>query len=412
MGGPLLPTSEGTGFKSAGSFEGGGGATMTTDGVADRLAPPGSIRRPRGRPRRWDPYQRTWYLLRQNTLALVGIGVVLFLVVLAVYGLTTSIPWWGLTTYCSTDQTNGSTGDCIPGIPSVCTYPQGSPAPGPGCYPTPQGDPSVIAPTESLTHFSAGPLPFGSLTVAPSLPDFFNPYPAIIRGADWSLFLSAVIVLTGAAVGLFLGGVSGYFGGLVDEVIMRVTDTFLVIPGLLLVIVFVAVLKVSVSSAFGLDKSSTAMLLLIVGFLVTWWPFYTRLVRGQTLVVREQKYVESARASGARSGRIIVRHILPNSMYAVWIQVSLDVGSVPLIIAAIDFLGFLILPSQYFPEWGALAAVSVLPLTSVLLSCQVGLCIIPWWQFLIPGLIVFLFCISVNFIADGLRDALDPRLRR
>ncbi len=233
-----------------------------------------------------------------------------------------------------------------------------------------------------------------------------------MRGSDWSLLISAIVVGSGAAIGLTLGGISGYAGGVVDEVVMRIVDVFLSIPGLLLIIIFVAVLYPDFRSIFGLSTANTRLVLLLIGFVVTWWPFYARVVRGQVLVVREQKYVEAARASGARALTILRRHILPNSTYPVWIQVSLDVGTVPLAIATINFLGFQLLPSQYFPEWGALTALSVTDLQGFLTSCQVGACVIPWWQLAIPGLVVFLYTISLNFLSDGLRDALDPRLRR
>lgn len=361
---------------------------------------------------RVEQYRRTWYLLRQNTLALIGLAVLIALVGVAIYALTQPIPYYQLTQYCATNQANGAPSDCLPGIPSVCTYPSGSVPPGPGCYETPKGYPSVIAPTVSLGTLSGGPLPFGSLTLNAGIPYFYSIYSGVVRGADWSLLISSVVVGSGALVGLTLGGISGYFGGLVDEVVMRIVDIFLSIPGLLLIIIFVAVLYPAFQATLGLSVADTRLVLLLVGFLVTWWPFYARVVRGQVLVVREQKYVEAAKASGARAGTILRRHILPNSTYPVWIQVSLDVGTVPLTIATINFLGFVILPSQYFPEWGALTALSVFDLEGFLTACQVGLCVIPWWQLAIPGLVVFLYTISLNFVSDGLRDALDPRLRR
>jgi len=151
----------------------------------------------------------------------------------------------------------------------------------------------------------------------------------------------------------------------------------------------------------------------ITSFAVTWWPFYARLVRGQVLIVREQKYVEAARASGASSGRIVTRHIIPNSMYPVLVSVSLDVGTIPLLTGAIIFIGIQIYPSIYFPEWGSITAVAALNVIGLFLGqCETGPCILPWWQLFFPGLAVFLFAISVNFLSDGLRDALDPRLRR
>ncbi len=359
-----------------------------------------------------EQWQRTWYILRQNTLALIGLAVLIGLVAVALYALTQPIPYYQLTQYCATNQLNGSPSDCLPGIPAVCTFPSGSLPPGPGCYQTPAGFPSIVAPTLSLGTLSPGPLPFGSLTLNPGIPYFYNIYTGILRGSDWSLLISAIVVGSGAAIGLTLGGISGYAGGVVDEVVMRIVDVFLSIPGLLLIIIFVAVLYPDFKSILGLSTANTRLVLLLIGFVITWWPFYARVVRGQVLVVREQKYVEAARASGARPLTILRRHILPNSTYPVWIQVSLDVGTVPLAIATINFLGFQLLPSQYFPEWGALTALSVTDLTGFLTSCQVGACVIPWWQLAIPGLVVFLYTISLNFLSDGLRDALDPRLRR
>ena len=174
-------------------------------------------------------------------------------------------------------------------------------------------------------------------------------------------------------------------------------------------LVILAVWDSSVSTLWG------RIGILMGGFTITWWPIYTRIVRGQVLVTREQKYVEASKASGAPTSRILGRHIIPNSMYPVFVQMSLDVGAIPLLIAAIIFLGFQIFPTPYFPEWGSMAANAVQynTVSSLIVYCQsASSCYFPWWQVLIPGLIVFLFAISVNFVSDGLRDALDPRLRR
>ncbi len=134
------------------------------------------------------------------------------------------------------------------------------------------------------------------------------------------------------------------------------------------------------------------------------------------LVTREQKFVEAAKASGATGGRIIRKHIIPNSVYPVFVQMSLDVGAVPILIGGLIFLGFTaIFPSVNFPEWGTLTALSVNQslLTSLLTSYELNIPVfVPWWMILFPGMMLFLFAISVNFISDGLRDALDPRLRR
>lgn len=385
---------------------------MDAHSSADIEAEP-EVRRPGRRPSpRIAQFLRTWYFLRRNTLAMIGLVIILFIVGVAIYALFQPIPYSNLETYCAT---NGHA-TCSPGI-NICTYPQGTTAPGPGCYMTPvEGGvaeyPTVIAPTIDWHHLTPGALPLGSLTLVAQGVNFYNIYNGLLRGSDWSLLIAITVVITGAAIGTLLGVVAGTLGGVVDEVIMRFVDIFLSIPQILFVIVAVAVLQTNT-----FFSSFTARIgLLILAFIVIWWPFYTRLVRGQVLVVREQRFVEAARASGAKRGRIMFRHILPNSVYPVFIQVSLDVGIVPLLVGALVFLGFAVIPqtvgSGLFPEWGSITALSSRPLISFLTTCQLGSCIIPWWQFFFPGLALFLFAISVNFLSDGLRDALDPRMRR
>ncbi len=356
--------------------------------------------------------KRTWYFLRRNTLAIIGLAILLCFAGIAVYAATTPIPWTQMTAYCATNQVGGFPAQCALGFPQICTYPAGSTPPHPGCYETPTSYPSVVAPTLTLAPLAAGPLPLGSLTLNPSQSTLYNTYEGLLRGSDWSLMMSVTIVAGGALAGLLIGSISGFLGGVVDEVIMRLVDIFLSIPQLLFVIITVAVVIQTVHTIGNLDPTSSRVLLVILGFMAVWWPFYARVVRGQVLVVREQKFVEAARASGASRSRIITRHIVPNSVYPVFIQMSLDVGTIPLFIGTLVFLGFLIFPSAYFPSWGAITANSVFALSTFLVNCQVGLCVIPWWQLLFPGLTLFLYAISVNFLADGLRDALDPRLRR
>ena len=352
---------------------------------------------------RIDQYKRTWYFLRRNTLAMVGLGILLSLIAMAIYGSTLSIPWNQMIPYENTTPS-------APGFVYVCTY-HGSTAPGPNCYYTNPNFPSFMAPTLSLASGSLGPLPLGSLSQAPFAPQFYNIAQGILRGADWSLLLAFSIVVSGATIGMVVGAIAGYYGGTVDEALMRLVDMFLSIPTL-----FFLVITVSVFATFtlpGLTSFSSRVLLLILAFIVVEWPLYARIVRGQVLVTREQKYVEAARASGARSSRIVMRHVLPNSVYPVFVQMSLDVGAVPLLFGGLAFLGFdLIVPSalQVFPEWGSLSAYSVNG--SIISACGVGSCVFPWWQVLFPGLMLFLFALSLNFISDGLRDALDPRMRR
>jgi len=370
-----------------------------------------SRRRPNPRIVQW---KRTWYFLRRNTLAMVGLGIIVFLVFVALYALTQPYPWTDLNNYCA--YTPGSGNFCAPGEPSVCVYTPGTAAPAPGCYQTPKQFPAFIPPTLTFSPFATGPLPLGSFIANVQNPgslQFYNLYQGILRGADWSLMLSVSIVGSGAAIGLLVGAISGYFGGLVDEALMRFVDVMLSIPQLLFVLITVAV--ISQLAIFG-DSLATRMGLLIAAFVVVWWPFYARIVRGQVLVTREMKFVEAAKASGASAGRIVRKHIIPNSVYPVFVQMSLDVGSVPLLIGGLIYLGFTtIFPSNTFPEWGTLSALSVNPsvLTSILVNSELNIQVyVPWWMMLFPGLMLFMFAISVNFLSDGLRDALDPRLRR
>lgn len=372
----------------------------------------GSVKRPllpKRRPNpRLDQYRRTWYFFRQNTLAMVGLGIIIFFILLFGYSFFYPASATQLETY---QSTNGQAPTPTSIFTQICTYQPGELPPAPNCYETPPGMPSVIGPTLSLHPVSLGPLPFGSLTLNPAGQVFFNTFDGLVKGTQWSVTISVGVVGIGAAIGLVLGVVSGYYGGVIDEFIMRLTDIFLSIPGLLLVIIILATLAPSIMNLW--DRVA----LLIGAFVVTWWPTYARIVRGQVLVVREQRYVEAAKASGASGGRMLRKHILPNSMYPVFVQLSLDVGTVPLVIASIVFIGFQVFPYQNFPEWGTITAFSVqgAVLYSFITNCQTSLtgsCSFPWWQFFFPGLVLFLFAISVNFLADGLRDALDPRLRR
>jgi peptide/nickel transport system permease protein len=354
---------------------------------------------------RLDQFRRTWHLLKQNTLAMIGLGLLLFFIIVALGSFFYPGPSQSMTLYCGT-YLSGAT-NCV----KVCTYAAPEPSPGAGCYLVSSFEKSLVPPTVTLAPFSIGPLPLGSLAPIPTDGLFYNIAAGLIKGAPWSLGISVAIVGAGALIGVLLGSLAGFHGGLVDEVIMRVTDIFLSIPGLLLVLVLLAVL----STVLGNSLSFLGRVGVLIGaFVVTWWPLYTRLVRGQALVVREQKYVEAARAAGAGSGRILRRHIIPNVTYPVLVQFSLDVGTVPLLLGVIVFLGFPIWPSTPFPEWGTLSAIAVENLETFVLDCATpGIaCTFPWWQILYPGLTVFLFAISVNFLADGLRDALDPRLRR
>lgn len=353
--------------------------------------------------------KRTMYFLSRNTLAMVGLAIIVIFALIAVYGVFYPAPWTQMQDLCGTDTGNGFQQNTC----SVCTYDTYLPPPTnrspSACYQVSSLSPSVIGPTFSLKTLSLGPLPLGSLAVSPSSnSQMYNIYAGLVKGAPWSLSISIIIVGAGAGIGLLLGSVAGFRGGYTDELIMRITDVFLSIPALLLALVMVFALASVVHTVVG------RIFVLVGAFIITWWPFYTRLVRGQVLVTREMKYVESARASGSKTGRLLRKHIIPNSLYPVFVQMSLDVGSIPILLGGIVYLGFPIWSTPYFPEWGTISALALGSIPGLLLQCLNSTtgCNFPWWQVLFPGLTVFLFAISVNFLSDGLRDALDPRLRR
>ena len=314
---------------------------------------------------RWAQYQRTWYFLRRNTLAMVGLIVLVLFAVAFVYGVTYPASPSDPIQYCAS---NGPvpvdpTSPCSLDPNTVCTYPQGTVSPAPGCYQTPSQYPNFIAPTFSLT--SLGAFPMGSLVYpATNLnhndPFFYNTYDMLVKGTVVSIGISVIIVATGAVIGLVLGALSGYFGGWIDEVVMRLTDIFLSVPAILLVIGVIIVGK-----SAGFVDFNTTLALIVAAFITVWWPLYARIVRSQALIVREQRYVEAARASGASHGRIIRKHIVPNSMYPVFVQMSLDVGSIPLLVAAIVFIGFVLFPFPLISEWGSVAAAGASLLTSI-----------------------------------------------
>ena len=211
-------------------------------------------------------------------------------------------------------------------------------------------------------------------------------YYGIIWGARISMTFAIQVVLVGAFVGAILGLFAGYFGGVIDEVIMRLTDIFLSIPGLILVMAIAAVL--------GRGTEATKVALLSV-----WWAGYTRLIRGTALSVRENSYVDAARASGAGEIKIMFRHILPNSWTPVVVQATMDMGTVVLTLAGLSYLG-LGAPIGY-AEWGVMINQGEPYITSGY-----------WWMIVFPGLAILSFVRAFNLMGDGLRDVLDPKMRR
>jgi peptide/nickel transport system permease protein len=193
-----------------------------------------------------------------------------------------------------------------------------------------------------------------------------------------------IVTLLACAVGVILGLVAGYYGGWIDEVLLRIADLFLAFPFILLAITIISVL--------GSGLTNLIMVLVITG-----WVQYTRLVRGQVLSVKRNQYVEAAQVAGAEDSRIIVRHILPNIIAPIVILATLQVAFVLLTEAALNFLGLGVDPST--PTWGAMVNDGRLYIYNA------------WWVITFPGLAIMLAVLGINMLGDWLRDALDPTLR-
>jgi peptide/nickel transport system permease protein len=207
-------------------------------------------------------------------------------------------------------------------------------------------------------------------------------YSRVLYGARISPLIAVIVLLIACAIGVPLGVAAGYFGGWVDEVIMRVTDIFLAFPSLLLAMALAAVLP-------------TSLISVTIAIAVTWWPWYTRLIRGQAASVAGRPYVESCRALGISRWRIIARHILPNSVTPLIVQVSLDFGGVILTASALSFLG--LGAQDPTPDWGLMVAEGQNYFTT------------SWWVVTFPGIAILVTAFAFNLLGDGLRDLLDPR---
>ena len=220
----------------------------------------------------------------------------------------------------------------------------------------------------------------------------YDIYYGVIWGTRTAFRVGIAVVGSILVIGIILGSISGYYGGVVDEIIMRIVDTFMSLPTL--------VLAMALVSALGHSLDNVMKALIIVG-----WPSYARLIRGDILAIREEDYVEAARAVGCSNLRIIFKHVLPNAIYPLLIMASLDVGAVVLTAAALSFLG-LGAPVGY-ADWGQM--------TSFARNWVVGPPNNPlayWYTITIPGLFILFFVLGWNLLGDAFRDILDPKLRR
>jgi peptide/nickel transport system permease protein len=246
----------------------------------------------------------------------------------------------------------------------------------------------IIIPVEQHVYQSTNPsekllppstkYPFGTDELGRDL------FKKVLLGTRISLQTALSAVGIALIIGVPLGAMAGYFGGFIDEIIMRFTDIFLGFPPLLLAIAVAAFLGPSLQNA-------------MIAISISWWPWYTRIVRGQSVSLKERQFVKAAKAIGTPSYKIIMKHIVPNSIAPVIVQASMDIGGVILTIASLSFLG---LGAQApVPEWGLMVSTS----RNYFLNA--------WWYSIFPGLAIFITVLAFNLLGDGLREILDPKTR-
>ena len=206
----------------------------------------------------------------------------------------------------------------------------------------------------------------------------------IVHGARTSLLIGLVATLAAVSVGLVIGGASGYFGGWLDALLMRFTEVFQTIPSFLFAIVLVAVLGPTITNV-------------IVAIAAVTWPPVARLVRGEFLSMRNREFVHACTCAGLSDSRIILLHILPNSVSAIVVAASLMIANAVLIESALSFLG---LSDPNVMSWGLMIGAGRVVLRTA------------WWVCAIPGIAILVTVLAINLAGDGLNDALNPRLRR
>ena len=214
----------------------------------------------------------------------------------------------------------------------------------------------------------------------------YDIYYGIVWGSRTSLDVALKVVTTGTFIAAVIGVISGYYGGRTDDFIMRITDVFIAIPGLVLALALMAV------------TGNTSIEYLMYALIIVWWPGFTRVVRAEALRIRKLPYIEAAKAAGATDFRIIFKHVLPNCVTSIVVIATMDMGGIVLSLAGLGFLGFGGGPS--LAEWGKLVSFG-----------QAYLLAGYWWAFFFPGLVIALWALGFYLLGDGIRDILDPKQR-
>ena len=247
---------------------------------------------------------------------------------------------------------------------------------------------SVMAP--ALSSFDPTEVNVDNRLAAPSAEHWLgvdglgrDVFTRVLYGGRVSLPVAAVVVVLASIFGTMYGALAGYLGGWFDEVTMRIVDMVLAFPALILAMAIAAALGPSIENS-------------MLALLVVWWPPYARLARGQVLALKARDFVSAAAALGLRDRRILLRHVLPNAAAPSIVLMAMDFGNAIIITAALSFLGLGAVPPT--PEWGAMVA------EGRELTAQ-------WWISTFPGVAILMVALAANFVGDGLRDAIDPKLR-
>jgi peptide/nickel transport system permease protein len=294
----------------------------------------------------------TLHLVKKSPLSIVGMAIVLFYAIIAI---------------------------CAPVL-----APPGHPSQGGNPYMMPKYGILLIPQPPSPEH------PFGTMEGQ------YDIYYGCIWGTRTAFRMGIYVVAAIVLIGLAVGVLSGYYGGWIDEIIMRFTDIILAFPGLILCMAFVVIFV-----PMGMNRLDAVMLaLVLVG-----WPGYARLIRGEVLRVKSEDFVEAAKSVGCSDLRVIVRHILPNSIYPIVVSATLDIGTMVLSAAALSFLGLGADPGT--ADWGW-----IINLSRNWIYASPEQPFKFWYTFIYPGLFISFFVLGWNLLGDAIRDILDPTLRR
>jgi peptide/nickel transport system permease protein len=240
----------------------------------------------------------------------------------------------------------------------------------------------------------------GRITTAPSTAHWFgtdelgrDSLSRVLHGGQVSLKVALGVAILSTLIGVIIGALAGFYGGWCDGLLMRFTDLWIALPALPFLAVAVSIGTVDLGVLGSVDLGGPLGITLLLSLLL--WGSIARVVRGATLALREREFVDAARAVGASNTRIIVRHVLPNCVGPIIVNATLVVAEAILVESTLSFLGFGIQPPT--PSWGNL------------LSNAISTTEDYWWLTVFPGAVIFLTVLAVNFVGDGLRDALDPR---